>query len=79
MKYNDDDEHECTPDVYERACCGTNYQQNPVFSMNKRSIQLQIFSDEFEPCDPLKTKAGIHKTTAFYFQIKYLFTSIVQF
>lgn len=33
---------------------------------------MKIFVDDFEPCDALKTKRGLHKTTAYYMQINNL-------
>lgn len=68
FKYNDD--HVCEPDVYERFCCGNICNKLDLFKNNRRSIQIEISSDDFEVCCPLKSKVGIHKICAVYFQIK---------
>ncbi|XP_074107762.1 uncharacterized protein LOC141533012 [Cotesia typhae] len=48
---------------------GEVYQKNEFFKQNKHVIQLQLYFDEFEVCNPLGTKTGIHKIGAFYFTL----------
>jgi len=36
----------------------------------KNSLFIQLYFDEFEICDPLKSHAGVYKITAFYISIK---------
>lgn len=64
--------HECVDGVYVSGCCASMCKTNSFFQRYPSAIQIQLYMDEFEPCDPLKSKAGIHKTTAFYFRIKNL-------
>lgn len=52
--YNKD--HRCQEGVLERYCCGANYQKNSFFKNNNNAIQIQIFYDDFELTDALKTK-----------------------
>lgn len=52
--YNEN--HQCTDGEYERFCCGTNFKRNELFQSNKNAIQIQIFYDDFELTDALKTK-----------------------
>lgn len=48
---------------------GRTFKSNQFFQSNPLAIQMNLFTDDFEPCDPLKSRAGVHKITAFYFQI----------
>lgn len=61
--------HQCKEGSYERFCCGSVFQNNAFFTENPMAIQVKIFVDDFEPCNALKSKAGMHKITAFYGQI----------
>lgn len=69
VNYNTSDDHVCKEGVYERFCCGSVYQNSEFFKSNPLALQLKLFVDDFEPCDALKSKAGKHKTTAYYLQI----------
>lgn len=69
---NHQQNHKYNDGQYQDGCCGSMFKKNQVFQSCSSAIQLQIYTDEFDPCDPLKTKAGIHKTTAFYMQIRNL-------
>lgn len=55
--------------IYRNFCDGQTYKSNQFFQSNPFAIQINLFTDDFEPCDALKTRAGVHKMTAFYFQI----------
>lgn len=68
-KYKD---HNCGNGNYTNFCCGKVYSSNTFFKSNPSAIQINLFTDDFEPCDPLKSKVGLHKMTAFYFQINNL-------
>ncbi|XP_057333574.1 uncharacterized protein LOC130672830 [Microplitis mediator] len=48
---------------------GEVYKNHPFFKENENAIQLQIYFDEFEVCNPLGSRSGIHKIGAFYFTI----------
>lgn len=72
MDYNSNKDHICVEGVYRNFCCGKIYRSNAFFESNKFVIQIRLFTDDFEICDPLKSKAGIYKVTALYFQINNL-------
>ncbi|CAD6223409.1 GSCOCG00011750001-RA-CDS, partial [Cotesia congregata] len=55
---------------------GEVYQKNKFFKQNKHVIQLQLYFDEFEVCNPLGTKTGIHKIGAFYFTLLNLYSHL---
>jgi len=55
--------------VYTHFIDGTVYENNSFFQVNKNAIQIQLYFDEFEVCNPLGSKTGIHKMGAFYFTI----------
>lgn len=72
IQYNTNGDHICKDGVYEQFCCGDVYKSLDFFKLNPLALQLKLFVDDFEPCDGLKTKAGKHKTTAYYMQINNL-------
>lgn len=55
--------------MYSRFCCGATYKDNNLFSRYPNSIQLQIYNDDFELCNPLGSKATLYKMCAVYFTI----------
>lgn len=59
-------------DAYTHFFDGDVYKNNSFFHNNNNAIQLQIFFDEFEVCNPLGSKASVHKIGAFYFVINNL-------
>lgn len=62
-------DHICVDGVYERFCCGSLYKNTEFLRADKNRLQIQIGLDEFEPCNPLQSKAGSHKILAVYFII----------
>lgn len=69
IDFNKSNVHNCGNGNFNNFCCGENYKRNFFFKSNPLAIQIKLFTDDFEPCDPLKSKVGVHKITAFYFQI----------
>lgn len=59
------------PTGYSHFIDGTTYQNAEIFK-SENAIQIQIFQDEFETCNPLGSKAGCHKMCGFYFTINNL-------
>lgn len=55
--------------AYTHFVDGDIYKNNSFFQNNSNAIQLQLFFDEFEVCNPLGSKTSIHKIGAFYFVI----------
>lgn len=55
--------------VYEDFCCGSVYRSKEIFE-DPLAIQLQLGTDDFEVCCPVKSHATIHKINATYIQIK---------
>lgn len=68
-EFNQMDKHICQKDKYVAYCCGEVYRKSELFSNHPESIQIQLFIDGFELCDPLKSKANVHKQMAIYFSI----------
>lgn len=52
----------------EYFCCGEISKTHHLHD-SKLTIQIRIGVDEFEPCHALKSKAGLHKIYAIYFEI----------
>lgn len=61
--------HVCTPGIYRAFCCCQNYKKNPFFQTTAPRIRVTIYGDEVEPCDALKSAAGVHKMYQFYLEI----------
>lgn len=72
IKYNSamENEHKCVEGVFRHFCCGKKYKNTEIFQTNTNSLQIQIATDEFDPCNPLQSKAGSHKICAVYFVIR---------
>lgn len=64
--------HNCIPGNYKDFCCGEVYRENALFKNHPDSLQIQIFTDGFEMCDPLKSKTNLHSQVVFYFTIRNL-------
>lgn len=65
-----EDRHRCTEGVYKHFCCGSLYKNCELFKFQPHALQLQIATDDFEICDVLGSKAGVHKMCPIYFTIK---------
>lgn len=61
--------HRCVENVYERFCCGTVFQRSDFFRKNPDAIQIQLSIDDFEICNPLGSKSGLHKVCGIYFVV----------
>lgn len=56
--------------VFENFCCGEKCKKTEIFHDEKYVIQLQLFADTVNLCNPLQSKANVHKTVAVYLQIR---------
>lgn len=72
LEHNSDQNHVCTEGIYRYFCCGSVYQNSELFKNDRYTLQIQLYTDDFEICNPLQSKAGVHKLCAVYFQIKNL-------
>lgn len=70
MNYNHREKHNCKDGVYADFCCGSSFKNNKLFATNPDALQIELSSDDFEVCSPLKSKAGVHKLCAVYFRIR---------
>lgn len=48
---------------------GTAFCEHSYFEGDDRKVCIQLYSDEFERCDPLGSKRGKHKLWGVYFSI----------
>lgn len=64
--------HVCKDDCVKDLCCGEVFKENQLFRSDPLALRLHISADEFEICNPLGSKATIHKLTGFYFTIQNL-------
>lgn len=71
MKHNTEEKHECVEGVFRDYCCGSTFKNNNL-QFYENAVHIQLGTDDFDVCCPLKSKATIHKIRAVYFQIKNL-------
>lgn len=69
---NISEKHICEKGRYRDFCCSEMFSKNELFSKETNSIQIQIFFDGFELCDPLKPRAGVHTQLGVYFTVRNL-------
>lgn len=62
--------HNCDDGSYIDFCCGETFKRNSFFKDNPHCVKIQLYSDEFELCNPLQSKSGVHKVCAVYFTIR---------
>lgn len=62
--------YECKEGFYRDYCCGKIYQQNQFFKDNPDALSFQLYTDDFEVCEAIKPKQGLHKKCAFYMIIR---------
>ncbi len=60
-----------SPDVYKDFSDGSYCRGHPLFSKHS-SLQIQLYYDDFETCNPLGSKHGIHKIGCLYFILRNL-------
>lgn len=64
--------HDCDENIYGCFRCGDLFKNSRFFQENPKAIQLEIATDDFEPCNALGSKSNMHKLTAVYMIIKNL-------
>ncbi|XP_030252888.1 uncharacterized protein LOC115569102 isoform X1 [Sparus aurata] len=57
---------------YKDFCDGSYFKGHSLFSKKTKSLQIQIFYDDFEVANPLGSKHGIHKIGSIYFILRNL-------
>lgn len=62
--------HKCTNGEYSEYCCGSAFKKSEIFQAHPESLQILIATDDFEVCNPLSSKASLHKICAIYFVIR---------
>lgn len=53
--------HQCSSGLLNDYCDGKAFMKNPLFSMDRKAIQIFLYYDELEICNPLGSKVKIHK------------------
>lgn len=70
--YNEHQKHKCENGVFVDYCCGSLFKNTKLFQDYPNALQIELASDDFEVCSPLKSKATKHKLCAIYFRIRNL-------
>lgn len=64
--------HSCDPNLFKNVCCGNIYKSSTFFQSHLKPLMLQLYYDDFETCNPLKSKTGKYKIGALYISLKNL-------
>lgn len=72
FKHNSMQTHNCDEMKYSDFCCGTTFKNRDFFRDNPKCLKIQLYADEFEVCNPLQSKSGVHKMCGVYFTIRNL-------
>lgn len=72
LEYNKDggNGHICKDGEFIDFCCGSVFKRSELFQMQKYCLQIEIFNDDYEVCNPIGSKATIHKICGVYFRIR---------
>lgn len=71
FSYNMNQKHKCTDNSFENYCCAKNAKICPLLD-DPKTLLIDVFTDDYEVCSALKTKAVKHKVTGVYFRIRNL-------
>lgn len=69
IQQNSNRKHLCQNGRYSAFCCGQAYKRNQLYQSYPESLQIRISNDDFEICNPLQPRAGLHKVCAVYFTV----------
>uniref|UniRef100_A0A1X7V4A6 Uncharacterized protein n=1 Tax=Amphimedon queenslandica TaxID=400682 RepID=A0A1X7V4A6_AMPQE len=61
--------HERADGLLGDFCDGSLFKMHPLFSADKTALQIQLYYDDVEICNPLGSRAKKHKLALFYFTI----------
>lgn len=75
FEYNLNKDHKCTEGIFSDYCCGSAFNTE-FFKENQSCVKIQLYCDEFELCNPLQSKAGVHKILGVYFSIRNMPTEV---
>ena len=53
--------HQCSSGLLNDYSDGKAFMNHPLFSVNSKALQVFLYFDEVEVCNPLGSKAKIHK------------------
>lgn len=53
--------HQLQNGILGNYCDGEQYQYHPLFKLGTPALQIALYYDELEVCNPLGSKASIHK------------------
>ena len=53
--------HACGDNLLGDYCDGTDMLHHPLFSIQNKALQIMLYFDEVEVCNPLGTKVKVHK------------------
>jgi len=58
--------HKSSSEIMEDYCDGVAFNSHPLFSLRASALQILFYFDEVEVCNPIGTKAKIHKLGTYF-------------
>lgn len=53
--------HSRTDDILEDICDGKRFKEHPLYSNDKTALQIMLYFDELEVCNPIGSNRKKHK------------------
>ena len=57
--------HQSNDGLIRDYCDGTQFRSHPLFSVDGKALQLMLYYDDMETCNPLGSKVSKHKLGKF--------------
>ena len=57
-------------------CYGDQFKYHPLFSVNTTALQIMLYYDELETCNPLGSRATKHKIGNYIIRFYILYTMV---
>ena len=61
--------HSSQDETLQDFCDGTSWKSHPLFSSDSKTLQIQLYCDDFQASNPLGNRIRKYKITAFYFTL----------
>ncbi|XP_065894098.1 uncharacterized protein [Dysidea avara] len=61
--------HLTSPKLVNDYCDGEYFKVHPLFSVHTNGLQIFLYFDELEICNPIGSKVKVHKLGSFYFTL----------
>ena len=70
--------HRSSSSILHYYCDGEFFTKHPLFSTSNDALQIFLYYDELETCNPLGSKVKIHKLGTYMYSVSYMFKHLFQ-